>query len=371
MASRRPSKRSAADEPPAYRTAVPKSSLTKFIPEEDSEDNSPPKESRSRKSKPQPRSSRRDDKDDSDELPAKSRRGGKQPRSSRRDDEDDSDELPAKSRRGGKQPAKATSSRRDDRDDRRGRYDSGDDDRYGGSRRDNGNRARDQSESRSRSRNRDRTRTTALVRHGESSRAVSKWDGRSKATARSKGSSRAKRDPSDDDEEEEVIKISRYIALDIDQLDRDCVEELCELLDVRPNKVKQWCERELIRKDNTTGLLDIKPLISKVDEEDAKKLRRFVKKLADEAKAAKLLDSGHNQHQGHSHSHHHQDYIHHHQDHIHHHHGHSRHVITHDGPAIAIHPITGNPIVANCWTCDDIGEYCALHYRPAGFYGPI
>ena len=343
MASRRPSKRSAAGEPPAYQTAVPKTSLTKYIPEEDSEDNSPPKESRSRKSRqsrPQPRSSRRED------------------------DKDDSDELTAKSRREGKQPARATSSRHDDRDDRdnrRGRYDRGDDDRYGGSRRDYGNRARDQSESRRRSRNRDRTRTTALVKHGESSKAVSKWDGRSKADARSKGSSRAKHDHSDDEEEEEVIKISRYIAVDIDEVNPDCVEELCELLDVRASNVKQWCERELISNDNTTGLLDLKRLISKVDEEDAKKLRRFVKKLADEAKAAKI-DGGHNQPRGHSHPHHHEDYIH-------HYHGHSHHVITHDGPELVYDFFTENPMVANCGDCYYLGELCALHRpRPHGFY---
>ncbi|MCJ1428080.1 hypothetical protein MMC29_005988 [Sticta canariensis] len=337
MASRRPSRRSAAGEPPAYQTAVPKTSLTRYIPEEDSEDNSPPKESRSRKSRPQPRSSRRED------------------------DKDDSVELPAKSRRGGKQPATATSSRRDDDDDRRGRYDSDDDDRYGGSRRDHGNRARDQSRSRSRSRNRDRTRTTALVKHGESSKAVSKWDGRSKADARSKGSSRAKHDHFDDEEEEEVIKISRYIAVDIDEVHPGCVEQLCELLDVRASKVKQWCERELIRKDNTTGLLDLKCLISKVDEEDAKKLTRFVKKLADEAKAAKI-DGGHNQHPGHSHPHLHQDYIH-------HHHGHSHHSITHDRPTIFYDPYTGDPIVVNCRTCYELGEFCALHRpKPPGFY---
>lgn len=93
------------------------------------------------------------------------------------------------------------------------------------------------------------------MKRQESSRDVSKRDSRSKANTKGAGSSRARYGHSDDEEEEEVIKISRYIAVDFHELDTECVEDLCELLDVRASKVKQWCERELIRKDNTTGCL--------------------------------------------------------------------------------------------------------------------
>lgn len=306
MASKRPSIRSAADEPPAYQTTLPTTSLSKPIPEEDSEERNSPIESRSRRQKARPSSSRHEyDRDDSDEPPAGDCRGGKQNATATRShqddgrgrglyDQDDSDEPPAGDRRGGKQKASARPSRCDDR---RRRYDSRDDDRYGGSRRDHGNKARDQSESRSRSRSRDRASSTALVKYGGSSRALSKRDGRSKTGTKDKGSSRAKHDHSDD-EEEEVIKIARYIAIDIDELYSDDVERLCELLDVRASKVKQWCERELVRKDKTTGLIDFKRLIVAVDEEDAKKLRRLTKKLEEEAQAERRY-GGHSQHRGH------------------------------------------------------------------------
>lgn len=195
-----------------------------------------------------------------------------------------------------------------------------------------------------------------MVKHGESSKAVSKRDGRSKADSRSKRSSRAKHDHSDDDEEEEVIKISRYTAVDIDEMRPGAVEQLCELLDVRASKVKQWCDRELIRADKTRGALDVKRLISTVDEEDAKKLRRFVKKIADEDAMAKMT-GGHIIHPGH-----HQEYIHHPQDIIHHHHGHSHHVTTYDGRELVYDPHTGERIVANCRACHELGELCAMHY---------
>lgn len=109
---------------------------------------------------------------------------------------------------------------------------------------------------------------------------------------------------SDDEEEEEVIKISRYIAADFHELDRDSVEELCKLLDVRASKVKQWCERELIRKHSTTGLIDMKRLMNVVDGgEDAKKLQRFVKKQEDENKAA-MVSGGQSQHYCYDHARH-------------------------------------------------------------------
>lgn len=292
MASRRPSKRSAATQPPAYQTVLPKTDLTKKIAEQDSEDNGPPKESRSRTQNTQTASSRH------------------------RYNDYNSDEPPAGDRRGGNQKATARSSHYDDR---RGRYDSGDNDRYGGSRRDNGNRARNQSESRSRSRSRDRASTKALMKHGESSRALSRQDSRSKANAKGKGRRQARHDDSDD--EEEVIKIGRYMAADFDDLEPDFVEEVCKLLDVRASKIKNWCERDLIRIDNTTGGIDMKRVLSVVDKEDAKKLERFLKKAEDEEKLNKMY-GGHNQHHGHDRSDHSHDYHHHGHDHPHHQHHH-------------------------------------------------
>lgn len=299
--------------------------MAKYIPEEDDEDDDPPRELRFPRNNPQPSSSRRRHDDSEDDRPPKEsspRRQRPQRSGSRRGyDENDSDEPPSRDSRADKKKAKAKSSRSDDR---RLRYDSVDDDRYGASRRDGGNRARDQSESRSRSRSRNRSRSqsrrrdaTALVRHGESSRAASKWDGRSKAVAKKgKGHSRAKHSHSDDEEdEEEVIKIARYIAVDIDELGPDCVDGLCELLEVKVGKVKQWCERELIRKDNTAGSVDLKRLVNAVDEEDAKKLRRFMKKMENENKAA-MVHGGHDQHLGRGHSHNDHDFHHvHHYDH--------------------------------------------------------
>lgn len=276
MASGEPSKRSAANEPPAYQADPSESIFGQEISEKDSEDSSPPRELRSRRQKTQPSSSRRGH------------------------DGYSSNESPAGDRHGGKQEAKVKSSRHDDR---RGKYDSGDDDRYGGSRRDHGNKARDQRESRSRSRSRDRVTTTALGKHGESSRAVIKRYGPSKADGTGKGSSRAKHGNPDDEKEEEVIKITRYIAADFDELEPESVERLCEVLDVRASKVKQWCEREFIRRDLTTGLMDIKRLLYVLDEKDAKKLRRLMKQLEEKNKVARMY-GGHNQDRGYDHSHH-------------------------------------------------------------------
>ncbi|MCJ1464990.1 hypothetical protein MMC07_003605 [Pseudocyphellaria aurata] len=169
--------------------------------------------------------------------------------------------------------------------DRRVRHDSDDDDRYGRSRRDNGNRARDRSESRSRSRTRHETRT--MVKRGESSRAGDddRWN--------NTDLSRAKRRPSNtNDEEEDIIKISRYITADFKDMASKSVEELCALLDVREGKVKQWCDRGLIRIDNTTKHLDAKPLIAQLDAEDARKLERFLEKVRMRREVGKIQGGG-------------------------------------------------------------------------------
>lgn len=231
-----------ADAPPAYQTVLPKTSLFNYVlKDEDSRDQGRSKESRLRTQKPQPSSSRREyDKDESDKLPAEERRRDRQ----------------------------KTTTKPSHLGDRRSEYGSRDDGIYGGSRWNNGNRARDQTQSRYSS------RTAALVKHGESSRAVSKRDSRSKAYTKSTGSTRAKDRHSDVEEE---ITISRYIAADFDELLPESVLELSNLLDVRVGKIKQWCERDLIRRDNATGLIDIQPLVKEVDEEDAKKLKRFMK----------------------------------------------------------------------------------------------
>lgn len=273
MASKKPSKGGAASGPPGYQTRLPKSTLSKYTPEEDSEDDGPPQESRARNQKPQ----------------ASRGRGGY--------GSEDSEEAPPRDRRGGKQKASGQSSRRDDR---RARNDSDDDDRYGQSRRDNGNRARDRRESRSRSRSRSRNRggTTAMVRRGESSRVVSKRDDRSRDT----GSSRKKKSRSDDEEDEEVIKISRFAPADFEELDPAAVEEICHLLAVRASKVKQWCDRDLIRVDKTTGHLDVKRLTSVLDDDDARKLKRFMKKLEDTLKTDKIIGGGQSSHHGHDHN---------------------------------------------------------------------
>lgn len=157
------------------------------------------------------------------------------------------------------------------------------------------------------------------MKHGESSRALSRQDSRSKANAKGKGRRQARHDDSDD--EEEVIKIGRYMAADFDDLEPDFVEEVCKLLDVRASKIKNWCERDLIRIDNTTGGIDMKRVLSVVDKEDAKKLERFLKKAEDEEKLNKMY-GGHNQHHGHDRSDHSHDYHHHGHDHPHHQHHH-------------------------------------------------
>ncbi|MCJ1269039.1 hypothetical protein MMC22_008927 [Lobaria immixta] len=333
LASRRPSKRSAANEPPAYQTVLPNTSLTKKIAEEDSEDNGPSKESRSRSQKTRTFSSRHGhDKYDSEESLAGDRRGGKEKttaQSSRGDDtrrrhhDDDHDRYGrsrrdngnrARDRSRSRNKATAKSSRSDDT---RTRHHDDDNDRYGRSRRDNGNRARDRSESRH------RAATKALTVYGESSRALTRRDSRSKTDAKGKGRRRAKHDDSDD-EEDEVIRITRYIAADFDQVLPHDVEELCELLDVRASKVKRWCERNLIRFDNTTGLLDLRRLVSELDEEDAKKLKRYMKKLEDERKAGQIYGAR-SQRSGQDHSHYHQDHSHRGHDPFPHHYDRSRH----------------------------------------------
>lgn len=117
---------------------------------------------------------------------------------------------------------------------------------------------------------------------------MTKRDSRSRADAKGTGSSRAKHSHSDEDEDEEVIKISRYSSADFDELDFYYVMGLCKALDVRVTKVKQWCERDLIRRDNTTGFIDLNRLLNVLDEEDAKKLQKHVKKLVDEHKVTKM-----------------------------------------------------------------------------------
>lgn len=200
-----------------------------------------------------------------------------------------------------------------------------------------------------------------MGKHGESSRAVSKRDIRSKADGIGKGSSRAKQGNPDDEEEEEVIKITRYIAANFDELEPETVERLCELLlDVRASKVKQWYERELIRRDLNTGLMDIKRLVSAVDEEDAKKLRRLMKHPEEENKVARMY-GGHNQDRGYDRSRLVHDHFHHHHDRSRHDHSTSNTLISYTGsrsPKITRRPQTFFQIVASCSSCYDFGDLC-------------
>lgn len=173
-----------------------------------------------------------------------------------------------------------------------------------------------------------------MVKRGESSTAVTKRDTRSRADAKTTGSSRARRGYSDD--EEDVIKISRYTTIDFHNMNPDAVEMLCKCLDVRASKVKQWCERDLIRHDKITGLLDAKRLIDVVDEEDAKKLRRFIDQMKNK-KEARMISGAHIQHGRHDH----------------HHHPHSSTWIR--------HPHTENLIIEYCMECYQLSKACLIH----------